>query len=99
MKNGMASSENTLMPEFSRWKTTSGGSPMYSTVAKLATPRQNAIGVPISISSVKTPKRIHSSIALYLRVFQFDRDFGGRRFVQRVVDGIPGKTQRDPLQR
>ena len=27
MKNGMAISEKTEMPEFSRWKTTSGGRP------------------------------------------------------------------------
>ena len=31
-------------------------------VAKLAAPRQNAIGVPMNISSVKTPNRIQISM-------------------------------------
>ena len=72
-------------------------------MAKLATPRQNAIGVPISISSVKTPNRIQSSIALRpsrsVSTFELGGDLGGRQFVQRVVDRRAAQAQHDALQR
>ena len=47
--------------------------------AKLAAPRQKAIGVPISIKSVKTPNRMSDAISDLL-------DFGQRRhFVVRML--------------
>ena len=57
MKNGIAIIAKTFMPEFICWKTTTGGSPIYSTVATEAMPRQKAMGMPISMKKVKAPKR------------------------------------------
>jgi hypothetical protein len=63
MKNGIAIIANAFMPELICWKTTIGGRPITSTVAREAMPRQKATGVPMPRRSVKTPKRTQSSMA------------------------------------
>src|SRR5688500_15761667 len=66
MTNGMAISVKPDIPAERRWHTPTGGRSRYRIVARLEMPRQKAIGVPISIKSVKTPNRIRYSIVLHL---------------------------------
>ena len=65
-------------------------------VAKLATPRQKAIGVPISISSgegAEEDREFHAQTSLTSTI----GDFLGE--IRRPVDVDAGEAQRDPLER
>ena len=48
MKNGIASSEKTLMPEMIRWKVISSGKPSYQKAASADMPRAKATGMPMT---------------------------------------------------
>ena len=62
MKNGMASSENTLMPEMMRWKPTIKGKPSNQNAATAETPRANATGVPMTTQKAKRHRSKRSPI-------------------------------------